>query len=281
MEDDRTSLDILGIKPIGRAIDTTVTKTFQGIEGFLKSVCAPALDEVGLMLRDQIRYWRLNNILRILEKAKGKLNFEGEQLKIHAHPRVALAIIENGSLNDNDEVQELWAGLFASSCTPSGQDDENLIFVNLLKQLTIPEARILKHGCEKSTKIIFPNGLVIGDKIEINSTELIELTGIKDIYRLDRELDHLHSLEIIGSFLGGGGFNRGNELIADISPTALALNLYIRSLGSTKSPAEYWKDSLITLEQKEKQEKEKTEMEKRKQDALAKQQKEEPSGEGQ
>jgi hypothetical protein len=282
MEDDRNSLDILGINPIGKAIDTTVVKTFQGIEGFLKSVCSPALDEIGLMVRDQIRYWRLNNILRILEKAKGKLNFEDEQLNIYAHPRVALAIIDNGSLNDNDEVQELWAGLFASSCTPSGQDDENLIFVDLLKQLTIPEARILKYGCEKSRKIIFPNGLVASDRIYIKCNELFELTGIKDIYRLDRELDHLRSLEMIGGYFGGGGFNvGGKELIAEISPTALALNLYVRSLGSSKSTAEYWKDSLITSEQEVMQQKEKAEMEKLKQEAQTKQQKEKPTGAGQ
>jgi hypothetical protein len=275
MEDDKRSFDIFGIKPIGKAIDTSVTKTFQGIEGFLKSVCAPALDEVGLMLRDQIRHWRLNNILRILDKAKGKLNFEDEQLKIHAQPRVALAIIDNGSLNDNDEVQELWAGLFASSCTPSGQDDENLIFVDLLKQLTVAESRILKYASEKSRKIIFPNGLVLSDNIEINCNELIALTGISDIHRLDRELDHLRSLELIGGPLGGGGFSaEDKELIADISPTGLALNLFVRSQGFTKSTAEFWKESIITVEQrdKERQEKQEAENEKRRLEEIARQQ---------
>ena len=147
------SIDLLGIKPIADAVNKTVEKSFQGIEGFLKSVCVPALDEIGYLLRDNVRHWRLNNILRIIEKSQGKFHFENEELKIQAHPRVALAIIENGSLNDNDEIQEMWAGLFASSCTKDGQEDENLIFVNLLKQLTIAEARILKYACENSRKI--------------------------------------------------------------------------------------------------------------------------------
>ena len=59
------SIDLLGIKPIGDAANTTVEKSFQGIEGFLKSVCMPALDEIGLLLRDKVRLWRLKNILRI------------------------------------------------------------------------------------------------------------------------------------------------------------------------------------------------------------------------
>lgn len=252
--ENKKGLDIFGIEPIGAALKITVEKTFHGVEGFLKSVCLPALDEVGLMFKDQVRYWRLNNVLRILEKAKGKLHFDNEQLQIQAHPRVALAIIENGSLNDNDEVQELWAGLFASSCTESGQDDQNLIFVDLLKQLTVAEAKILKFSCEKTRKIIHENGLVVGDQVEVNCNELVALTGVVDVHRLDRELDHLRSLDLIGLGLGTGGFTAGQDLIADVSPTALALNLYIRTQGFTQSTADFWKTELITTKQIEEEE---------------------------
>ena len=218
-----SSLDLLGTKPIGDAANTAVEKSFQGIEGFLKSVCVPALDEVGLLLRDKVRHWRLNNILRILDKAKGKLHFENDELKIQAHPRVALAIIDNGSLIDNDEVQEMWAGLFASSCSKDGQEDENLIFVDLLKQLTVAEARILKYACESTRKIIYKNGLITGDDLTLDCKSLIEITGINEIHRLDRELDHLRSLELIGSGIGSGGFSADDEiLVADVSPTSLA-----------------------------------------------------------
>nr|WP_298659746.1 hypothetical protein [uncultured Flavobacterium sp.] len=124
---ENKELDIFGIKPIGDAINTSVTKSFEGIEGFLKRVCAPALEEVGLLLKDQVRQWRLNNILQILQKAQGKVEFRDEQLQIKAHPRVALSIIENGSLSDNDEVQELWAGLFVSACTCKSSAKSGLI----------------------------------------------------------------------------------------------------------------------------------------------------------
>ena len=256
--ENNPSLDFLGIKPIGEAFNTTVVKTFQGVEGFLRSVCVPALDEVGLLLKDKIRYWRLNNVLRILEKAKGKLEFKDDQLQIQAHPRVALSIIENGSLNDNDEVQELWAGLFASSCTTSGQDDENLIFVDLLKQLTVAEARILKYSSENAKKIVYPFGLVLGDSLNVDCETLMKISGIKKVHRLDRELDHLRSLELIGSSPGSGGFNVDySTLVADISPTSLALNLYIKGQGKNIDPIEYWHDQTITIEQKRIEENEK------------------------
>ena len=269
-EKKNSSLDLLGIKPIGDAANTVVSKSFDGIEGFLKTVCVPAMEEFGLLLKDKVRHWRLNNIANILDKAKGKLGFENEQLQIQAHPRVALAIIENGSLNDNDEVQEMWAGLFASSCTKTGQDDENLIFVDLLKQLTVCEARILKYSCESARKVLYENGLIVGDHLTIDCKTLIEISGISEIHRLDRELDHLRSLEIIGSGLGGGGFSASDkDLIADITPTPLALNLYVKSQGHNTDPSFYWQGNLITEaeRQKEEAEKQKVEMEKQKAEA--------------
>jgi len=264
---ENKALDILGIKPIGDAINTTVTKSFEGIEGFLKRVCAPALEEVGLLLKDQVRQWRLNNIIRIIQKAQCKMEFRDEQLQIKAHPRVALSIIDNGSLIDNDEVQELWAGLFVSACTKDGQDDENLIFVDLLKQLTVVEAKILKYSCQGARKIHHTNGLLTGDEYEISCEELFGLTGIKDIHRLDRELDHLRSLELIGHGIGNGGFSSTDDsLIADISPTALALNLYIKSQGFNDEPVKFWNTGVITYQELEveRQQKEKEETERKK-----------------
>lgn len=274
---DNKALDILGIKPLGDAVNTAVSKSFEGIEGFLKLVCAPALEEVGLLLKDQVRHWRLNNVLRILHKAQGKLDFTDDKLHIKAHPKVAISIIDNGSLNDHDEIQELWAGLFVASCTNDGQDDENLIFVDLLKQLTVIEARILRYSCEGARKILYKNGLIIADEFKITCDELVGLTSIKDIHRLDRELDHMRSLELIGSGIMGGGFDE--SLTAHITPTALALNLYLRSQGFSNNPVNFWKTGVITKEelekereqkQKEKMESQKEETEKRIQEQQAK-----------
>jgi hypothetical protein len=46
-----------------------------------------------------------------------------------AHPRVLHEIIENASWVDDEEVQAMWAGLLASSCTEDGKDDKNLIYI--------------------------------------------------------------------------------------------------------------------------------------------------------
>ena len=59
----------------------------------------------------------------MLEKAQGKLEYKEGSLEVKSHPRVAISIIEKSSFIDDEIVQEMWAGLFASSCDKDGQDD--------------------------------------------------------------------------------------------------------------------------------------------------------------
>lgn len=244
--------DLLGIEPYGE-IGLEVTKaSIKGISSFLNVVFKPGLQELGFMFSDNVRRWRLNNLLRVLEKAKGKLVFDGKQLNLTANARVGLSIMEECSAVDNDELQDLWAGLFASSCTPDGRDDSNMNFVDLLRRMSTVEARILDYACRNSKKIVYPNKLIMADALSVSFDQLVEITGISDIYRLDSELDHMRSIELLvqGSFIeGGGGFSVGDEqLDADISPSALALNLYYKTHSTGVPPIEFWGDQLEVLD---------------------------------
>lgn len=240
--------DILGIEPYGE-IGLEVTKaSIRGISSFLDVVFKPGLQELGFLLRDNVRRWRLKNILRVLEKAEGKLNFDGKQLNLTANPRVGLSIMEECSVVDNEELQDLWAGLFASSCTPDGRDDSNMNFVDLLRRMSTVEARILDYACRNSKKFIYPSKLILADSLSVPFDQVVEIASVNDIYRLDSELDHMRSIELLpqGSFIeSGGGFSVGDEkLDADITPSALALNLYYKTHSTGVSPIEFWGDQL-------------------------------------
>ena len=67
---------------------------------------------------------------------------------VHAHPRILFKIIEEGSWSEDGVVQDMWAGLVQSSCSDSGDDDSNLIFINLLSNMTKLQAKILKPGVD-------------------------------------------------------------------------------------------------------------------------------------
>lgn len=50
--------DLLGIKPLGDAIDKTVGAVIESASVFLDSVCKPAMVEFGFMLSDKVRFCR-------------------------------------------------------------------------------------------------------------------------------------------------------------------------------------------------------------------------------
>jgi len=72
-----------------------------------------------------------------------------------------------------------------------------------------------------------------------NLQKLQEITGCTDLHRLDRELDHLRSLELIGSDIFGGGFST-DSTDANLTPTGLALQMYVRCQGFIGPPNDYF-----------------------------------------
>jgi hypothetical protein len=234
--------DILGIQPISESVKIIVEKSTEGISEFLSLTCKPALEEYGLLLRDHIRTWRLNNVNKVLEKAKSKYTFDGNQLQLQANPRVGISIFENISLIDDEQLQDFWAGLFVSSCSENGQNDENLIYIDLLKKMTSLQAKIFKYACENIKLIEHPNKLVTAKEFQIDFNKLVELTGTDNIYRLDMEIDHLREIGLLDF---GSGFVLGDTKEISLTPSVIGLNLFIKCQGFNISPVEFWRNNII------------------------------------
>ncbi|MES2505507.1 MAG: hypothetical protein V4599_02315 [Verrucomicrobiota bacterium] len=236
------SLDLLGVKPIGDAVKIATDSTFKGAGEFLSRICLPAAEEFGLLLRDRVSHWRATQAAKIIKQAEAKVSRFATGA-VHAHPRLVFEVIEQGSWSDDDAFQDTWAGLLASSCTEDGQDDSNVIFASLLSQLTGIQLRILNHSVEASPKYSTESGLPYADTITLSLANLTEISKCSDTQRLDRELDHLRSLELIGAggiFGGGGGFPIKGTLDASIRVSPLAMHLYVRGQGFIGSPIEFF-----------------------------------------
>lgn len=228
--------DLLGIAPVGRAAERVTESVLSGTEALLARVCLPAAEEFGLLLRDKVSEWRRRNAVATVLKAQRMLEAAAAEGR-HAPPRLILESLARASWSDSDEVQQMWAGLLASSCGPDGRDDSNWIFVNLLGQLTELQAQIVKIACESATKIVQQMGLVAAEALHRTGPELAALTGCADVQRIDRELDHLRALGLIQfGFVGGSA----TEPLADIRPSPLALHLYVRAQGSLQNPIDYF-----------------------------------------
>src|SRR5262245_22227473 len=116
-ENESKSLDVLGIKSYGDSLKIATQGLVDGANAILSRICLPAAEELGLLFRDKVVHWRETQAFKIDEKADKKLRSQPNFEQKHAHPRLVGAIVEHGSWVDAENVQEMWAGLLASSCT--------------------------------------------------------------------------------------------------------------------------------------------------------------------
>lgn len=230
------SLDVLGIKPVADAALVVTKGSVEGAGAFLSRICLPAAEEFGLLLRDKVRGWRATNAAKIAAKAETKLAAREQGDRLHAHPRIVGHVLENGSWEDNDQVQSMWAGLLASSCTEDGQSQQNLLFVNLLEQITRSQAILLNHACEHTRKSCSRTGLIITHEYRLSMQDIVRIMGADDHHMADVELDHLRE---IGLLTMDSGFDLHQD-DANIQPSALGLNFYVRCQGYVGSPLDYF-----------------------------------------
>jgi hypothetical protein len=80
------------------------------------------------------------------------------------------------------------------------------------------EKKYVRHKISSTGLIWVENDLIITPEV------LFDITGIDDIQRLDREMDHLRSLEILRSI--GSGFNIDEMIVNIISRNAIRHTKY-------------------------------------------------------
>jgi len=183
MNDDGGKIpDLLGLKPFSESVKIVVETSAIEASKFLNAICYPAAEEFGYLLRDKVKWWRINNISNTMIKAKNNFNINYDEFDLTASPRIVNSILENSSWIDNDKIQDMWAGLLASSCSKTGKDESNLIFINLLSQLTSSEVRILDYICNNSEKKISIHNLIDANKLSISLRDLQEISGVVGIH---------------------------------------------------------------------------------------------------
>lgn len=250
--------DPIGFKALGQAGEKIVDFGIEGTKAFLEATSKPLLEEFGLLVRDKVTYWKLNNIIRMLEKAKGKLRYDNEKEKLVIDPRVALQITENASQVSNDSLLDMWAGLFAASCNRY-EEDENIFFIDILKSLTSSQVKLLSFLCENTYKTINisdidgsrSDGVVTAEEKKISYDEVCDIMGSTSRLKIDTELDTLENMGLIMK----PRLNQMNVPIAQllkmnpfgnssIRISLKTLRLYVKCQGSSKTPFEYFIDDV-------------------------------------
>ena len=196
---------------------------------FLRRKCPGASKEVRELLRGRLSNYRLDSAVEIALHAEEMLVFESSNGKMTAPPNIVLRILEDGSWAENERIQQFWAGLLATSCTTAKNDQSSMVFVDMLSQLTSAHCRIFATACANAVVFESEHGTILSHPLKYSAEEIIQIAGMHDLVKIDRDLEHLADLGLLVKRNRSKFFSLIHE--ADIAPTNLGLQLYARCNG--------------------------------------------------
>ncbi|HEU0141871.1 MAG TPA: Abi-alpha family protein, partial [Bryobacteraceae bacterium] len=113
-------------------------------ESFLNAVLGEPLKEVGGLLKDRVSARRHRNLVKIVLAAKECLSRAGVSPK-EVPLKIIHPLLDAASLEEEPDLQDLWAKLLANCADPERKEPVSTIFLNVLRELTVIEAQFLDH----------------------------------------------------------------------------------------------------------------------------------------
>lgn len=128
------------IIPVPVELPTWVTDIFGKIAG-------PAAEELGLTLRDRVRLFRFERQVRLLGQFKRICEVAGIEPKAVRIP-LLFDILDRATLEEDDNLQDLWANLLANAADPRELVRVRTTFPEILRHISKEEAIYLEEMFE-------------------------------------------------------------------------------------------------------------------------------------
>jgi hypothetical protein len=126
-----------------------LSETINKAADLIHRLTGPVCDDIGAMISDSMKPYRAKNLDNTLRKTGRILREAG--LPANAVPtRLLFPIVDASSIEDDETLQEMWAGLLATASQQT--DSVSPSFIETLKQLSPDDARHLEVVCQESVK---------------------------------------------------------------------------------------------------------------------------------
>lgn len=175
-----------------KKIDITSTVLEKGIDtakNFLDKLIMPAIEETGLLLKDQVTMWKFKNQVKMLNKAKvycekNKISPKTISLKL------LCPLLDYSGIEEDEILQDKWA-ILLSNLVDSEQNIQNHVFPYILSQISTNEFLVLEKVFEEKL-----------DKVKILTIELVDFkeqrpnleNELKEkIVELDKRIEQIKS----------------------------------------------------------------------------------------
>jgi hypothetical protein len=216
--------DLVGFGKIAEAIERGTREVRELVQDFL----SPVLKEAGQYLADRIKFNRINAAIRALQIAKEQVVSSGMEQK-PVSLKILAPALEWASLEEDEDLISLWAGLIASAATTG---DTLPAFGDILRQLSPQEARILNFTYENATQKQMM-------QFAVDRRRLQEYVGVAN----EEFLLYLQNLDRLGTIMNlgtsgmdaPGGRGWGNVVYVGLSALGLAFVRACRGPGKRDS----------------------------------------------
>lgn len=205
---------------------------------FLRRICPSVTQELKLLFREGLGTIRSRHAILIAHRAEVMLAAEPNFGELRAPESVVLRAVKEGSWADDQSTQALWAGILATACDPAGDDESNLPYMDLLAEMATVDSRLFIEACTLAPKTFSPNGAVSSRPLMRTAEQMMKLTGTHDLAKIDRNLLQLSILGLLEPRSKAKYFSFDQD--ANLTPTALGLELFARCQGHRGSPLEYY-----------------------------------------
>lgn len=112
--------------------------------GFLAPLIRRPLEQASGIVEDWLTYVRWERLQRLMERGNRFLRARGVTTPTRPVPlKIAIPIMLEGSLEEDDELQDIWAQLLANAADASSGVEVQHVFLSILKDLSSQGARVL------------------------------------------------------------------------------------------------------------------------------------------
>lgn len=118
--------------------------------GFLAKVLGEPFQEAVGLFGDKLKLYRFQNQVAIMDKVNKILNKRKVSDTIPIPPKFAIPAMEYASLEEDENIQDIWCKLLANGLDPNRNVEIKYSYIEIIKSLTPLDALVLKKIYDSS-----------------------------------------------------------------------------------------------------------------------------------
>ncbi|MCR4320648.1 MAG: DUF4393 domain-containing protein [Candidatus Brocadiaceae bacterium] len=187
-------------------------ETSEKLGGFFARVFNEPIAEVSGMITDKLRFVRWQRLVQMSDDVNKILKERGVKETQAVPPKLALPIFEEGSLENDENIQQMWNHLLANAMDPQFNGELRYGFIDIIKNITGIEAVILNNFYEILKRDGYIRDLANITNYSLKKEQIMKMVSIdENTYQVS--IFNLMRMQCIGPAILKGGISMGNEPI--------------------------------------------------------------------